>query len=59
MSKKNYKEFMCMICGWVYSEEKGCPEEGIAPGTTWESISESWECPDCGMKKKHFEMIEI
>jgi len=48
-----------MICGWVYSEEKGCPEEGIAPGTKWESISESWECPDCGMKKKHFEMIEI
>ncbi|NNJ64797.1 MAG: rubredoxin, partial [Xanthomonadales bacterium] len=27
---------MCIICGWVYEEEKGCPEEGLAPGTRWE-----------------------
>jgi rubredoxin len=22
---------MCLICGWIYDEEAGLPEEGIAP----------------------------
>ena len=24
---------VCDICGWVYDEEVGVPEQGIAPGT--------------------------
>ncbi|RPH97440.1 MAG: rubredoxin [Lysobacterales bacterium] len=50
---------MCIICGWVYEEEKGCPEEGLAPGTRWEDVPEFWVCPDCGASKDDFEMIEI
>ena len=23
---------MCLICGWIYSEEDGSPDEGIEPG---------------------------
>ena len=25
-----YKSWMCLICGWMYNEEAGLPEEGIA-----------------------------
>lgn len=54
-----YKTYMCVICGFIYEEEKGLPEENIVPGTRWEDIPESWTCPDCGASKDDFEMIEI
>jgi rubredoxin len=50
---------MCIICGWVYEEEKGCPEEGLPPGTRCEDVPEYWVCPDCGAGKDDFEMIEV
>ena len=53
------KERQCTICGFVYDESKGLPEEGIAPGTRREDIPEDWACPDCGAAKSDFEMIEI
>jgi rubredoxin len=59
MSENDFKAWMCIICGWVYEEEKGCPEEGIEPGTRWEDVPEYWVCPDCGAGKEDFEMIEI
>lgn len=59
VSENNYKVWMCIICGWIYEEEKGCPEEGLAPGTRWEDVPEFWVCPDCGAGKEDFEMIEI
>lgn len=49
----------CIVCGWVYDEVKGDPESGIAPGTKWEDIPEDWLCPDCGVGKEDFEMIEV
>jgi len=42
-------------CGYVYDEEKGDPENGIAPATKWEDIPEDFECPICGMGKDAFE----
>jgi rubredoxin len=56
---KSYRTWMCLICGWIYEEEQGCPEEGLAPGTRWEDIPEDWTCPDCGAVKEDFEMIEV
>lgn len=53
------KTYMCLICGWIYEEEKGWPEDGIAPGTKWEDVPPNWTCPDCGARKDDFEMIEI
>jgi rubredoxin len=50
---------MCVICGFVYEEEKGYPQDGIAPGTTWDDVPENWKCPECGATKADFEMIEI
>lgn len=54
-----YKTYMCVICGFIYEEEKGLPDENIPAGTRWEDIPETWTCPDCGAGKDDFEMIEI
>ena len=53
------KTWMCLICGWIYDEAAGVPDEGIPPGTRWEDVPEDWLCPDCGVGKLDFEMIEI
>ena len=34
-------------------------EDGIDPGTTWEDVPEDWLCPECGVGKEDFDMIEI
>ncbi|MCA3185788.1 MAG: rubredoxin [Cupriavidus sp.] len=54
-----YKTWVCLICGWVYDEEQGWPDDGIAPGTRWEDIPEDWRCPECDVYKADFSMIEI
>jgi len=51
-----FKKYRCVVCGFVYDEEKGLPEEGIAPGTAWDAIPDDWQCPDCGVSKSDFEM---
>ena len=48
----------CIVCGWVYDEKVGDPDSGIAAGTRWEDIPDDWLCPDCGVGKEDFEMIE-
>jgi len=53
------KTYLCVICGFVYDEAKGLPDEGIAPETRWEDVSPDWKCPDCGAGKEDFEMVEI
>jgi len=49
----------CTVCGFVYSERLGLPDEGIPPGTAWEDIPGDWVCPDCGTSKADFQMVEI
>jgi len=53
------KTFQCVVCGFVYDEAAGQPADGIAPGTLWADVPDSWTCPDCGVGKSDFEMIEI
>ncbi len=48
----------CIVCGWVYDEAKGDPSSGLAAGTKWDDIPEDWLCPDCGVGKEDFELIE-
>jgi rubredoxin len=55
----SYKTLQCTLCSFVYDEEAGWPDEGIAPGTRWEDVPETWTCPDCSAKKSDFNMIEI
>ena len=53
------KKWQCVVCGYIYDEALGAPEEGIAPGTAWEDVPKDWVCPDCGVGKLDFEMIAI
>jgi rubredoxin len=53
------KKFQCIVCGFVYDEVKGLPEEGLAAGTRWADVPEDWECPECGVSKADFEMVEL
>ena len=53
------KRYLCVICGLIYDEAKGWPEENIAPGTRWEDVPDDWFCPDCGANKTMFSMVEI
>lgn len=58
-SPPSYTTWMCLICGWLYDEEAGLPEEGIAPGTLWADVPMNWTCPECGARKEDFEMVAI
>jgi rubredoxin len=53
------KKWQCIVCGLIYNEADGWPDDGIAPGTLWQDVPEDWLCPDCGVGKIDFEMIEI
>lgn len=54
-----FKTWMCLICGWVYDEAAGAPDEGIAAGTRWADVPINWTCPECGARKEDFELVEI
>jgi len=53
------KQWKCIVCGFTYNKVTGLPEEGIAAGTGWNDIPSDWECPDCGIAKEDFEMVEV
>ena len=53
------RKWLCIVCGWIYDEAKGWPDDGIAPGTKWEDIPEDWMCPECQVGKADFEMLDI
>lgn len=53
------RTWMCVVCGFIYDEANGLPDEGLAPGTRWEDVPETWTCPDCGVTKDDFEMMML
>ena len=50
------KKWQCVVCGFIYDESAGIPDEGIAAGTKWEDVPDDWLCPDCSVGKSDFEM---
>lgn len=54
----DFNKYECVICGFIYDEAVGIPDDGIAAGTKWADIPEDWECPDCGIGKSDFDLIE-
>ena len=52
------RKWECIVCGWLYDESVGYPEGNIPPGTRWEDIPEDFLCPECGVGKEDFELIE-
>ena len=47
-------KYVCDVCGWVYDEEVGDPDNGIEAGTKFEDLPEDFECPLCGVDKTNF-----
>ncbi|TCG05534.1 rubredoxin [Paraburkholderia steynii] len=54
-----FKTWLCILCGFVYSEADGLPGDGITPNTLWSDVPDDWVCPECGGTKADFEMIEV
>ena len=58
MSEPAFRKYECIVCGYIYDEAEGVPDEGIPPGTRWEDIPDDWLCPDCGVGKEDFDLID-
>lgn len=52
------KKYVCTVCGWIYDEAKGDPDNGIAPGTKFEDLPADYVCQVCGAGKDEFEVYE-
>lgn len=53
------KKWQCVVCGFIYDEAVGMPWDGIPAGTKWDDVPADWVCPDCGVGKEDFEMVEM
>ncbi len=52
------KKYICIVCNHTYDPKVGDPASGIPPGTAFEDLPADWECPDCGVGKDDFEVLE-
>lgn len=46
--------FICDLCGYIYEPAEGDSTQGIAAGTSFADLPESWVCPVCGAGKSDF-----
>ncbi|MCK4356253.1 rubredoxin [Candidatus Bipolaricaulota bacterium] len=49
------EKWICTVCGYVYDPVVGDPDNGIEEGTAFESLPDTWVCPECGVGKELFE----
>jgi rubredoxin len=56
---KTYRVWQCLLCSFSYDEAKGMPDEGVAAGTRWEDVPDTWTCPDCATSKADFDMVVV
>ncbi len=48
--------YICLVCGYVYDEAVGDPDNGVPANTKWEDVPDDWVCPLCGVGKDQFEI---
>jgi rubredoxin len=48
-------KYECTVCGYIYDEAKGDPDNNVAAGTKWDDLADDWVCPVCGATKDQFE----
>ena len=51
-------KYVCDLCGYIYDEAAGDPDNGIAPGTKWDDLPDDFVCPLCGVGKDQFSPAE-
>jgi rubredoxin len=49
------EKYVCMVCGYIYDPEKGDPDDGVPPSTSFADLPADWVCPICGVGKDEFE----
>ena len=49
-------KYLCP-CGYEYDESKGDPENGVAAGTAFADLPDTWVCPVCGLERDAFEKV--
>ena len=54
-----FNTYVCIVCGFIYDEAVGRPEDNIAAGTRWADVPADWICPDCSAPKSDFEMEQV
>ncbi len=47
-------KYVCNVCGYVYDEDLGDPDNGIAAGTKFNDLPEDFVCPICAVGKDEF-----
>lgn len=47
-------KWKCKLCGYVYDEEVGEPDNGIDAGSKFDDLSDDYKCPICGAAKNMF-----
>jgi rubredoxin len=52
------QKWECEVCGYIYDPALGDPDNGVAPGTTFEHVPDDWVCPECGVGKDMFQKID-
>ena len=50
-------KYRCTVCGYIYDPAVGDSSQGIAAGTPFEQLPDTWVCPECGVAKDMFEKI--
>jgi len=54
----NMQKYVCNVCGYVYDPAKGDADHDIAPGTGFDALPDDWVCPECGVGKSDFSVME-
>ena len=51
-------KYVCDVCGYIYDEDLGDPDTGIAAGTKFDKLPDDWVCPLCGVGTDQFSKVE-
>lgn len=51
---KKWQKWICIPCGYIYDPAIWDEDSGIAPGTEFQDIPDTWSCPLCWVKKSDF-----
>lgn len=54
MGMTQMQKYICGDCDYIYDPALGDPGAGVAPGTAFEDLPDTWICPDCDATKDEF-----
>jgi rubredoxin len=48
---RKLSRYICLECAYIYDPVKGDQKGSIPSGTPFESVPDTWMCPECKIKK--------